>query len=342
MAEYNDLFGSILISSWLSAILYGVVLCQTWKYMVTAPKDARSRKVLVCWLTTSTLAMIAEFANVYYPTVTFWGNTVAILTQYWPVPTYVTCNSFTGVMVNGFLIIRVYRLTNNPWISLWLAIFVTQGLVSSIMVGVIIARASDIASARTVLYFALFFCHLTCVEVDLLRALPPPSLTVVYPRHLHRYRSDLKITDDEVFATNSLIQPLVLGTIQTGSATSAIAIMTMVAFYIGKNNTIVPTAFHYLIGPLYMLTLLYNFNLRRQDGVSGRGRSGSRTTDTHLAATNIRMDVQVHRTAIVSMDPPDAHAPQGPEATKSYGETKVQDDTEGGPFGAKKVRVAEF
>jgi hypothetical protein len=34
-----------------------------------------------------------------------------------------------------------------------------------------------------------------------------------------------------------LIHRLVLGTIQTGSATSAIAIMTMVAYYIGKNET---------------------------------------------------------------------------------------------------------
>lgn len=104
----------------------------------------------------------------------------------------------------------------------------------------------------------------------------------------------------------------------------------------------VPTAFHYLIGPLYMLTLIYNFNLRKHDAASS-GRSGSgRTTDTRLAGTNICMDggiraclvsscaipglglyiasffffvfvltAEVHRTAIVSMDPPDANAPRG-------------------------------
>jgi hypothetical protein len=84
MTQFDDLFGcvpvlslfigltchsysSILVSSWLSAMLYGVVLCQTWEYISTYPKEARFRKILLlCCLTTSMLALIAEFANVYY------------------------------------------------------------------------------------------------------------------------------------------------------------------------------------------------------------------------------------------------------------------------------------
>ncbi|KAJ7182333.1 hypothetical protein C8R43DRAFT_1115973 [Mycena crocata] len=143
---------------------------------------------------------------------------------------------------------------------------------------------------------------------------------------------------------NAQIQRLVIGIIQTGTATSVIAISVIVAYYIGMNESNAPTAFHYLIGPVYMLTLLYNYNLRKQDGASDTSRSGmGRTTDSRHNGTNICMDgIQVHRTAIVSMDPPDGNAPAGIETTISYNDSKVKEDDDNPSFGAKRVRVAGF
>ncbi|KAJ6556022.1 hypothetical protein B0H19DRAFT_1262142 [Mycena capillaripes] len=324
--QYTDLFGSILISSWLSTILYGVVLCLTWQYVWTYPSDARFRKgLLLCCLFTSSLAMIAQLANVFYPTVTFWGDTIAIQKQYWPVPVYVICNSLTGVMVDSFLITRVYLLSKNIWIALFLGGCVVIGLAGSIMVSVIISMASDISARNHAATAALIWTVGTAAaDICIAAALIWKLVTM---------RTSFK-------RTNSLIRRLVIGAIQTGSATSVIAVATLVAFYIGKSSSNVPTAFHYLIGPLYVLTLLYNFNLRKHTGVSGSGRSGTgRTTDTRLTGTIIYMDgIEVHRRTTVSMDPSVANVPSGVDPVESYGETKLNDNRDG----ATKIHVASF
>ncbi|KAJ7840057.1 hypothetical protein B0H14DRAFT_2587625 [Mycena olivaceomarginata] len=51
-----------------------------------------------------------------------------------------------------------------------------------------------------------------------------------------------------------------------------------------NHSAVVPTAFHYLIGPLYMLTLLYNFNLRAVP--RGNSDSGSRRSEMRLTVLN--------------------------------------------------------
>jgi hypothetical protein len=70
---------------------------------------------------------------------------------------------------------------------------------------------------------------------------------------------------------------------------------------------------------MYVLTLLYNLNLRKRNAVSGAARSGSRSTETHNGNNNICMDgirewlahlhsclthltADVHRTTIATMD----------------------------------------
>ncbi|KAJ7831009.1 hypothetical protein B0H14DRAFT_3464404 [Mycena olivaceomarginata] len=232
---------SILISFWLSAILYGVVVCKTWEYLRWNPpsEDARVRKaLLLCCIVSSSIAMVAQLAN------------------YWPVPVYVMGNSLTGAMVETFLIYRVYQLTKILWITLFFAVWVVIGLAGAVMVSVSIAMASEIASRHEAATAALIWTVGTAVG-DIL-------IAVALIRKLITMRTSYK-------STNSLIHRLIIGAIQTGSTTSTMAV-----------RDDVPTAFHYLIGPLYMLTLLYNFNFRRYR--AGLSRSGSRRSDTRLTA----------------------------------------------------------
>ncbi|KAF7373823.1 hypothetical protein MSAN_00594000 [Mycena sanguinolenta] len=285
MAQYEELLGPILISSWLTAILYGVTICKVWEYVVVYPKTLWFRKgLLLSCAVTSSLALIAEFANVYYPTVTFWGNTAAIQTQYWPVPVYVVCNSLTGIMVDGFLIHRVYRLSQNIWVALFLIISVILALVGSIMVSVIITMANQISSRDKAAAAALVWTIGTAGS-DIF-------ITVALIWKLCTMRTAF-------FSTDSLIRRLAIGAIQTGSTTSTISIATMVSYYIGKDGSNAPTAFHYLIGPCYLLTLLYNLTLQPHDRVGKSGTSGFGETE----APNFCMDgIHVHRTEVISTE----------------------------------------
>ncbi|KAJ7860059.1 hypothetical protein B0H14DRAFT_3863864 [Mycena olivaceomarginata] len=317
MVHYDDLIGSILIASWLSAMLYGVVVCEIWEYLCwdTASGDSRVRKwLLLCCTASSSIGMATQFANVYYPTVTFWGNTVAIQKQYWPVPVYVIANSLTAAMVDAYLIQRVYRLSGILWISLFLALCVLLGLAGGFMVAVTLTIASDISSRNKALTAGLIWTFGTAAgDIFIAAALIWKLITM---------RTSYK-------ATNSLIQRLVVGAIQTGSTTSTVAVASMVSYFIGKDGSNVPTAFHSLVAPLYMLTLLYNFNLRRYRG--DLIIRGSDRTETHLTGRDsMCMDnIHVHRTAVVSIDLPDRNAPP----------SKVSENTEGQVFAAKGARA---
>ncbi|KAJ7902215.1 hypothetical protein B0H13DRAFT_1882701 [Mycena leptocephala] len=270
MGATDDLFGSVLIGSWMAAVLYGLVISQTFQYFKMYPKDTRLRKAIVLFgLFVSSVGLAGEFADVYL---------------YWPAPVYVTFNAFTGAIVNTFLIHRFYTLSKNLWVSLICGVFV--------LVGRNKAKVS-----------ALIWLIATATG-------------------------------------GKLVQRLVIGAIQTGSTTSTVAILTLVTFLIDEESN-VPTGFHFLIGPLYMLTLLYNFNLRQHDGVSGSHRSTERM-GIDMDENNMRMDkIHVHRTAIVTIDTPDTNTPRGVE-TVNYGEEGMKTDSDVEWLGTKNVRVPDF
>ncbi|KAJ7710067.1 hypothetical protein B0H14DRAFT_707609 [Mycena olivaceomarginata] len=160
----------------------------------------------------------------------------------------------------------------------------------------------------------------------------------VYSLCLDRRRSYLETDNDEdVLQKNQLVCALscAILAVQTGSTTSTAAVATMVSYYILKNNSNVATAIYYLIGPLYLLTLLYNFNLRQYRDRIDINVSGS--TDTRLTGPDaISMDaIHFHRTAIVSIDLPDGDASRSRVDTA----TKLSQYTEGGSFAAKGGRA---
>ncbi|KAJ7916674.1 hypothetical protein B0H13DRAFT_2323150 [Mycena leptocephala] len=311
LLRYDDLVGSMLIGSWLGAMLYGLTVCKSWEYVARYPKDVRFRKgLLLCCIFSSSLSMVGAFANVYYPTVTFWGNPMGLEKQLWGFPVYVMFNSVTGAMVDAFLIRRLYRLSNMLWLAVFLAICVVVGLVGAIIISVsrgpITLRCRNNAATGVVIFTA------GTAGADILIA-----VALIWKL---------------VTMKTSLIHRLVVGAIQTGSTTSTIAVVVVVSYYINKESN-VPTAFNYMMSPLYVVTLLYNLNLQRCDGTSGPGRSGtgrSRSTDNRL--TDISLGVQFYHTTVVTTDSADGNALRTVDPSTSYGETKAKEDTNGEPF----------
>ncbi|KAJ7822975.1 hypothetical protein B0H14DRAFT_3470343 [Mycena olivaceomarginata] len=131
MGAYDDRFGSILIGSWLSSMLYALVVTQAYQYFRLFPTDAMYRKGLVL----STLFFCT-------PTVTFWGNAEKVNIQYWPVPLFVTTSTFVGVLVNSFLIHRFYSLSKNLCTSIFLSLLMILGFAGSFMVAITLQQFS--------------------------------------------------------------------------------------------------------------------------------------------------------------------------------------------------------
>ncbi|KAJ7828641.1 hypothetical protein B0H13DRAFT_2289941 [Mycena leptocephala] len=290
MGAYDDPFGSILIGSWLASILFGLVLNQTFQYFKMYPKDPLSRKgIVVCSLAFCSAALVADYANVYLPTITFWGNTERVQKQYWPVPMYVTMNTCVGVIVNGFLIHRFYSISKNIVVCIVLWVFVMMGFVGSVLVAITIQVFSAF-SARDKAEMSALVWLISTATADI-------AIAGALIWKLRSMKTGFK-------GTQSLIRRLTIQAVQTGATTSVVSIVTLVSYMV-KNESNVPTACCYLIGPLYLLTLFYNLNRRQHDiGPSGSGRA---TSDGN---SGMRMDgIHVHRTALVTVeaDPNVAH-----------------------------------
>ncbi|KAF8211875.1 hypothetical protein K438DRAFT_1216968 [Mycena galopus ATCC 62051] len=314
MGVYDDPFGSILIGSWLASILAGLVLNQAYQYFAMYPTDSIARKaIVVSSMLFCGAALIADCANVYLPTVTFWGNTERVQKQYWPVPMYVTMNTCVGVIVNSFLIHRFYALSKNIVICMVLSAFVIIGFAGSILVAITIQTFSAF-SARNKAEMSALIWLISTATADI-------SIAAALIWKLRTLKTGFT-------GTKSLINRLIIQTVQTGSTTSVVSIITLVS-YISKNDSNVPTACCYLIGPLYLLTLFYNLNLRQHNmSLSGSGRSAS---DENGVSGGIRMDgIHVHRVTVEAADPTRSVAQAGynnskDAETESYGGTKVPD-----------------
>ncbi|KAJ7337719.1 hypothetical protein DFH08DRAFT_1015108 [Mycena albidolilacea] len=262
MAAYNDPLGSILIGSSLSSMLYGLVLTQAYEYFLLYPTDVMYRKSLV--LSTvffCTVALVAEYANVYLPTVTFWRDTEKVQKQYWPVPLFVTTSTFVGVLVNSFLISRFYSLSKNLWISFLLSLLLVTGFAGSFMVAITLQEFS--------LYTSRDKANTAALVWTISTAATDSCIAGALIWQLLSMKSCCLLKD-----TRSLIKRPIIRTVQTGSTTSVVAIITLVSYLKNDSNS-VPTACNFLIAPLYVLTLLSNFNLRRRDTISVSGRSAS-------------------------------------------------------------------
>ncbi|KAJ6619624.1 hypothetical protein B0H10DRAFT_2025451 [Mycena sp. CBHHK59/15] len=317
MAQYDALVGTMLIGSWFAAMLYGLVVCKTWEYVARYPKEVRFRKaLLLCCMFSTSLSMVGAFANVYYPTVTFWGNTVRMEQQLWGYPLYVISNSVTGAMVDAFLIRRLYRLSNMLWLAVFLSICVVVGLVGAIIISVTQAGVDFSSRNKAATGVVIFTAGTATADILIAVSLIWKFVTM----------------QTSFINTSSLIDRLVVGAFQTGSTTSTVAVAVVVAYYLDKESN-VPTVFNYLMSPLYVVTLLYNLNLQRRDGTSGSGRPGiGRSRPTENIVTDISLGVQFYHTTGVKTESADGNAPRTVDPSTSYGETKVKEDTHSKPF----------
>ncbi|KAF8195223.1 hypothetical protein K438DRAFT_1934373, partial [Mycena galopus ATCC 62051] len=317
MAEYDELLGYVLISSWFAAILYGVAICKAWEY-VAHPSRANlgfRKALLLCCMVSCSVGMVGQFAGAYIPTVTFWGNTDAIQRWYWPGPVYLLCTCCTGIMVNGFLIHRLYRLTRSMCLALFLGCWVVTGLAGSILISVIIMTAKGDSPKTHAATSALVWTVGTAgADISIAIALIWKLCTVP--------------VQSPVKTTNSLISRLIIAAIQTGTATSTVAIAILVSYYIVKDGSNAPTAFFYLIDPLYVLTLLYNLNLRPQGDTSTSEPTGHSTD--HSLTVEFCMDaIHVHRSTVLSMDSAAGNTRMGlGHTSRSFAQTKTKEDSD--------------
>ncbi|KAF7310070.1 hypothetical protein MIND_00380200 [Mycena indigotica] len=284
-------FGGYVVGSWVASILYGAALVQTVRYFHNFPDDHWLRKAIVTFaMLFGLVALIGDYSNVYLMLVTFWGD--AGPKPSWTRPVYGTLNGTIGILVNAYLISRIWVLTKNIFIAVFLSTVVVLSLVMLLVGNILVGTTSDLTTPRGQLaHTAMKIWAISFTFLDF-------AISGILVMKLRSMKSSFQ-------STNNMIHCLIVGAVRTGLTTALITLF-LLAFFLVDSSTSVPPMFHSMLGPASLHTLFANLLSRRlnSSGPSGASRT---TSDSRPNMNNtIMMDgIQVHRTAIVTIDPPE-------------------------------------
>ncbi|KAF7296862.1 hypothetical protein MIND_00917500 [Mycena indigotica] len=262
------------------------VLGQVIVYFRSFPNDEWHIKTLVLSaFLVDTAAALGNYAAVYLYTVTHAGDLLYLSTQNWTFPLLIFSTGLVAAQVQTFLVVRYYRFSKNIVITLFFFLTILAAIGACFATGITVARFPsyvDRSKART--FATAWIVAQAVTDVFIAAAL------------LWQFRQ-IKSNFKE---TQSLLNRLALQTIQTGTASAAVALAALIA-YLCNNESNVPLGIAYCLGRVYVLTMLSNLNVRRLLSTA----SGSRSSGTGAGPGGERDDVSgihVHRSAVVKID----------------------------------------
>ncbi|KAJ7248288.1 hypothetical protein B0H12DRAFT_724104 [Mycena haematopus] len=316
MGALDIAFGTGLIGSWLASLLCGVGYSQAIRYYNAFPEDSVIRKSLVAATIFFTLVeLVGAYADVYMATVTFWGNPAGLSTETWSVPVYSSANAMLAITVNGYLISRYYAISKNVFVALILCAIALFAFIMAFL-AVFLYPGDDpnrFPKAKKVSLIWAISCAVSDVSIA-------ASLVLT----LRRMKTNFK-------STKRLVRRVIIICIQNGCATSLAAIAGMIAF-IFKIDSNIPTVFFFLLGPLYLLTLLSNLNVRESARSGSRTLSSSRNTlntsividGVYINRTNMNpMTLEIEMDHRNQVDSEGSLNPKSAPDTEAFGEGQV-------------------
>ncbi|KAF8185622.1 hypothetical protein K438DRAFT_1973911 [Mycena galopus ATCC 62051] len=288
--------GALLVGTWASSILYTIEVIQAAYYYRHFKDDKWMFKLLVsCAIAIDSVSMIANYASVYLYIITHWGDLAYLQNHYWPYPLYVFTTSAVAALVQCYLAARYWLLAKSRFITLTLFFFI------------MVAIGGGFASALTLAMFPEYRDRekviIPATAWLISEAVTDISIASALLLEFWKARSSFK-------ENRSLLNRLVVQTIQTGTTGATIALATLIAF-MGNHETNVSTGIAYCLGRVYCITMLVNLNYRetRKTWPGERTSSGANPETRCERLNQERIEGgddydDVHRTAVVHIDTP--------------------------------------
>ncbi|KAJ3810351.1 hypothetical protein EV368DRAFT_80685 [Lentinula lateritia] len=210
-------------------------------------------------------ALIAH--TVYTYLITNFGNAPELLNTVWSLLAEVLVNGFTAV----FLAHRVWQLSNgNIWISVPAFLLVAAEFVSVFVFGVIgLTRVHTFVELSDILKASYSITSGLSITVNVLAAVADTYIAGLLTLLLHTSRTGFQRSD-------SIINKLIIFSINTGALTSLCAIASMLSILLAP-ATFIYISFFFCMGRLYANSLLATLNIRtliRKEGGSNVQASG--------------------------------------------------------------------
>jgi len=247
MGEFDTTVGVLLLGIFFNTYLYGLVTYQFLLYRNTKFNDATWIKAIVGILfAVDTIHSAVAIYAAWQTCVTNYANPAGLAVVGWTIPFTAVATSVAAIFTQFFLGHRVFKLTQNTVIVGVIGIFSFAGFVFGVYAGIrsgIIDQVKDFAPLTP-----FVICWLGCqTAADLL-------ITGVLSYVLARSRTGFRKTD-------TVINRLIRGAIQTGLFASLFALADLFSFVLHRDTNLY-AMFAYPIGRIYTNTLLDTLNSR--------------------------------------------------------------------------------
>ncbi|KAJ7314952.1 hypothetical protein DFH08DRAFT_790498 [Mycena albidolilacea] len=267
MGKYDTDVGPILLGIFLNTYLYGLVTNQYMNYVNYKFNDpAWIRAIVIILFVLDTTHSAVGIYAAWDLCVTNFNNPNVLGTVNWTIPFTAIAMATSGVVTQTFLIHRVFKLTKNKWLVVFLATLSIGGYVCGWIAAVKGGIMKEVGKLRQILLLFIGWLALFCI-VDLL-------ITAILIFVLVHSKTGFPRTD-------TIIDRLIRGAIQTGLFAAVFA-MSDLFCYIFAPHTSFYMMFAYPLGRIYTNTLLDTLNTRmvfhRMDQQSSFGEMGRRQT----------------------------------------------------------------
>ncbi|KAH7924645.1 hypothetical protein BV22DRAFT_493211 [Leucogyrophana mollusca] len=282
--------GAELLATFVSVALWGTTCMQSLIYFVNYPNDKAILKVLVVWLwlvDTTHETLIVE--GVYTSIITDFCNYARIETV---VPEYiwqVLLTSLVALPSQVFFTYRISQFSGRKWIFFALlaplATFELAGGLAFIALGTITPTDQALVSVRLSSIFTAVQGTAAGVDITIAAGL-------VYLLHASR--------ESALPRSRSILQKLMILSINTGIWTALFAIFTLITILAYKDNLIY-VALYFPLCPLYCNTVLANLNARKL--IRAQPNSSQDNDTFNLTSIYIRLHASRGQSETMTIEP---------------------------------------
>ncbi|KDQ59251.1 hypothetical protein JAAARDRAFT_33974 [Jaapia argillacea MUCL 33604] len=247
MGAFDKTIGILLLGLFFNTYLYGLVTYQFIVYHTTKFNDPWRVKAVVgaLFILDTVHSAVAVYSG-WDMCVTNFGNPNVILTVSWEIPFTAVSTSVAAILTQLFLAHRVFRLTKNKYLVACICALSLTGFVAGFVAGIRSGIIQDVTK----------FGALTTIVTLWLGFSTAADLTITFALTIALYRSRTGIRQ-----TNTILNRLIRGAVQTGLFVSIFALGDLFGFLLHRDTNLY-AMFAYPIGRIYTNTLLDTLNAR--------------------------------------------------------------------------------
>ncbi|KAJ6529903.1 hypothetical protein DFH09DRAFT_153781 [Mycena vulgaris] len=276
-APLDNTMGSMLLGVIVSAILYGISLLQCLYYFTRYDRDPVYLKALVAsTVVLDSLHLGFVIHTVYHYLISNYYKNEAMQSMIWSVSLEAVPTGVTASLVQSFYAYRVWRMSHHN-------VFLTGVIMLLVVATSACGTAWVVLAMEAGTYERLLSISPLTISINALSTGADVIITSTLCFMLQQTRP-------ASLETETMINRLILFTINTGLLTSLCAIASLISL-IASPRTLIYASFYFCIGRLYSNSLLASLNARAVI----RGQINDIDTNFHIKSTHTRSRSRISR-----------------------------------------------